>query len=98
MGAKLMAKRNSDHRKLRQAKNAVRGAFNRPKSPYLESINRWGRAKLSPADLIVGGFSGLKDEDADQFLDWIKGFPSKTVQVFPTRPIEKPSDMKMSPV
>jgi hypothetical protein len=93
-----MAKRDLDRKKLRRAKNAVRGAFNRPKSPYFESINRWGRSKLSPADLIVGGFSNLNTDDAAQFLEWVKGFPSKAVQIFPTRPVEKPADLAMAPV
>jgi len=92
-----MAKRIRDQ-KLRHAKNAVRGALNRPKSPYFETINRWGRAKLSPTDLIVGNLSTLAIEDAEQFLSWVKGFPSKSVKAFPTKPIQKPADMEMSAV
>jgi hypothetical protein len=84
--------------KLRKAKNAVRGALNVPKSPYFESINRWGKAKLSPADLIVGGISTLQDKDAELFLEWVNGFALKSVQLYPDKPITNPYDLKLSRV
>ncbi|MBR1208750.1 MULTISPECIES: hypothetical protein [unclassified Bradyrhizobium] len=88
----------SSSKALRRAKNAVRGAFNVPKSPYFESTNRWGKAKLSAADLIVGGASTLQHADAEQFLAWVNGFPRKAVQLYPEKPITNPNDLDFSAV
>jgi hypothetical protein len=94
-----MTERYKPHQKeLRRAKNAVRGAFNKPKASYLELTNHYGRAKLSPPDLILGGFSQLTPENAEQFLGWLKGFPSKTVQIYPHKPVQTPPELKLQPV
>lgn len=94
-----MAERSKrTQRELRRVKNAVRGAFNRPKAPYLEFNVNWGRAKLSPPDLILGGFSHLDIAEAQQFLEWLKGFPSKAVQVYPVRPVRKATDLALESV
>jgi hypothetical protein len=82
-------------RKLREAKNAVRGAFNVPKSPYFESTNRWGKAKRSAADLIVGGISTLNESEAERFLEWVKGFPLQALQLYPDKPITNPYDLAL---
>jgi len=84
-----------EKKKLRRAKNAVRGAFNRPKAPYFEAINRWGRTKHSAADLILGGISKLGPSEAKEFMEWIQGFPSKAVQIFPTQPVQRPKELAL---
>ena len=94
----MKSRTKSKGKKLRKAKNAVRGAFNKPRAPYLEHIQRYGHAKLSPVDLIVGGISQLGPEDANEFSEWLKGFPSKMVQVFPNHPIRKPIDLRLESV
>ncbi|MGP0089071.1 MAG: hypothetical protein ACLPKB_03795 [Xanthobacteraceae bacterium] len=87
-----------DRKNLRRAKNAVRGAFNKPKAPYFNATNRYGKAKLSTVDLILGGFSKLAPEEAGEFQQWIEGFPSKAVHIYPTRPIRNPFDLVLQPV
>jgi hypothetical protein len=70
---------------LGRAKNQVRGAFNRP-NPYFEFIQRYGRPKLSTPDLIFGNLANLAGQEADDFLSWIEGIPSKLVSPFPAKP------------
>lgn len=94
-----MAERSVEkQRELRRVKNVVRGALNRPKAPYLEQHGRWGRTKLSTPDLILGGFSQLGPTDAEQFLEWLKGFPGKAVQVYPVKPIRKARELTLQTV
>jgi hypothetical protein len=88
----------SPDKDLRRAKNAVRGAFNVPKASYLELTHRYGKPRLSTTDLIFGGLSKLGDKDAKQFLDWINGFPSKALQIYPTRNVEQHRELVLGDV
>lgn len=94
-----MARRSKPKRgSLKKAMNAVRGATNTPKANYPDATKNYGRPKLSSIDLIIGGFAGLNPAEAEQFLHWIGGFPSKALHVYPIRPVSNPYDLNLGSV
>jgi hypothetical protein len=76
----------------------VRGALNVPKAAYLERTNRYGKPRLSPSDLVFGGLAKLQEKDAEQFLDWVNGFPSRALQIYPSRSVYDPRKLVLGEI
>lgn len=90
--------KNRKRKPIDAAKNAIRGTFNTPKSPYLNETHRFGAPNKSGVDLILGGLASIPVNDTPEFLAWLSGFPSKTVRIFPNAPVRKPSSLNFSNV
>lgn len=76
----------------------MRGAFNVPKAPYVELTSPYGKSRLSPSELVFGGLAKLDEKDAQQFFQWVNGFPAKALQIYPSRPVRNPQELALGEV